>query len=128
MWVHTIPHVPSYWNSLSAVFSGVGGDTVLDDETIKCFGGNAEGSLGLGDIIPRGNVPGQMGNDLPVVPLTFGVGGGAVSNAIAGGFHTCVSGTLGGMTCFGFDLVGQVRNTMYHVRVVGAFIYVCVCL
>jgi len=36
---------------------------------IKCWGGNEYGDLGLGDTLPRGASPGQMGNALPFVNL-----------------------------------------------------------
>jgi hypothetical protein len=37
--------------------------------TIKCWGGNATGQLGLGDTTARGTQPGQMGDNLPFVDL-----------------------------------------------------------
>ena len=79
---------------------------------MKCFGGNIYGSLGQGDLIPRGMAPGDMGDNLPAVPLSFGDGGGAVSNAFAGTFHTCVSGAEGGLACFGYNHQGQVRGLL----------------
>lgn len=48
-----------------------------------------------------------MGDDLPPVSLTFGDGEGAVSNVFAGMYHTCVSGTEGGLACFGINNGGQ---------------------
>eukprot|EP00752_Nemacystus_decipiens_P013325 g11799.t1 len=80
---------------------------VLDDDTVKCWGGNDLGSLGLGDIINRGAMSGEMGDNLPPVALSFGEGGGSVSNVYAGTLHTCVSGTEGGLACFGFNHQGQ---------------------
>jgi hypothetical protein len=53
---------------------------VLDSNDIKCWGGNANGNLGLGDMITRGAAPDQMGTDLSVVdlghtlPASVGVG------------------------------------------------------
>lgn len=82
---------------------------VLDNEALKCWGSNNYGSLGLGDEIPRGIAPGEMGDALPALDLTFGDGLGAVSNVFAGTLHTCVSGTEGGLACFGFNAEGQVR-------------------
>lgn len=82
---------------------------VLDDDTVKCFGANLYGSLGLGDLVPRGVAPGEMGDNLPALPLTFGEGGGSVSNVFAGTFHTCVTGTEGGLAAFGWNHQGQVR-------------------
>lgn len=68
------------------------------------------GSLGLGDLLDRGTSPGEMGDNLPAVDLTFGAGLGAVSNIFAGRFHTCVSGTEGGLACFGLNVGGQLGS------------------
>jgi alpha-tubulin suppressor-like RCC1 family protein len=41
----------------------------LDDGTVKCWGRNVEGQLGLGDNQDRGDGPGEMGAALPAVQL-----------------------------------------------------------
>jgi alpha-tubulin suppressor-like RCC1 family protein len=41
----------------------------LDDGTLKCWGYNAFGQLGLGDTNNRGDAPGEMGDSLPTVAL-----------------------------------------------------------
>ncbi|CAN0454636.1 unnamed protein product, partial [Laminaria digitata] len=82
--------------------------TVLDDDTIKCWGGNVVGTLGQGDNEARGDGVGEMGDNLEPVTLTFGGGQGAVANAFAGTFHTCVLGTEGDLACFGLNSKGQV--------------------
>lgn len=82
---------------------------MLDDAKLKCWGYNLDGTLGIGDTISRGITPGQMGDNLPAVDLTFGRGNGEVANVFAGTFHTCVSGTLGGIACFGANEAGQVK-------------------
>jgi alpha-tubulin suppressor-like RCC1 family protein len=40
---------------------------VLDDGSLKCFGNNDSGQLGLGDRLMRGRVAGEMGSDLPAI-------------------------------------------------------------
>lgn len=55
----------------------------------------------------RGALPGEMGYNLLSVALTFGAGDGAASSVFAGRYHTCVSGTEGGVACFGINNGGQ---------------------
>jgi alpha-tubulin suppressor-like RCC1 family protein len=45
---------------------------ILDDNTLKCWGFNDDGELGLGDTNIRGDAPGQMGPALPHVDLGAG--------------------------------------------------------
>jgi alpha-tubulin suppressor-like RCC1 family protein len=50
----------------------VGRDTtcaLLDDRTVKCWGRNDYGQLGLGDTSSRGDEDGEMGDDLPPIAL-----------------------------------------------------------
>ena len=44
---------------------------LLDDRSLKCWGQNLAGNLGLGDIKRRGDDPGEMGDALPFVDLGF---------------------------------------------------------
>lgn len=55
----------------------------------------------------RGALSGEMGDNLSTVALTFGDAGGDISNVFAGRYHTCVSGTDGGLACFGINNGGQ---------------------
>jgi cysteine-rich repeat protein len=41
----------------------------LNDATVKCWGFNASGQLGIGDKKNRGNQPDQLGDSLPIVHL-----------------------------------------------------------
>lgn len=56
----------------TAVLIGAGGErtcAILDNGELKCWGGNADGQLGLGDTQARGLAEGQMGDQLPPVAL-----------------------------------------------------------
>lgn len=49
------------------------GCAILDDNSVKCWGYNGQGALGVGDTIDRGDQPGEMGDNLPVTDLGSGV-------------------------------------------------------
>jgi alpha-tubulin suppressor-like RCC1 family protein len=77
---------------------------LLDDASVKCWGGNSYGQLGLGDDEHRGDQPGELGDALPSVDL------GADARAIAiaaGGFHSCALLDDGSVRCWGYGLYGQ---------------------
>ena len=77
---------------------------LLDDGSVKCWGGNYSGQLGLGDTKHRGTNFGEMGNSLPVVDL----GSGKTATALAaGGDHTCALLNDGFMKCWGLNDDGQ---------------------
>ena len=57
---------------------------LLDDASVKCWGWNYRGQLGLGDTLERGDDSGVMGDRLPAVDL-----GRAVVQIVAGHYHTC---------------------------------------
>lgn len=42
---------------------------ILDNDTLKCWGNNQYGQLGLGDTNNRGDNPGEMGDSLPTIDL-----------------------------------------------------------
>jgi alpha-tubulin suppressor-like RCC1 family protein len=77
---------------------------VLEGGTIKCWGNNVNGELGLGDATARGAVAGQMGDALAAVDLGAGM---HVVEASAGASHTCALSGDGRVKCWGQNFVGQ---------------------
>jgi alpha-tubulin suppressor-like RCC1 family protein len=76
----------------------------LDDESIKCWGRNLDGQLGLGDTSSRGNAPDEMGDKLPTVNL----GKGEKATSLALGFvHSCALLSSGAVKCWGKSDEGQ---------------------
>jgi hypothetical protein len=57
---------------------------VLENHSLKCWGSNGAGALGLGDMNERGSAPGQMGDNLPALELGTGRSALAVSAGSAG--------------------------------------------
>ena len=71
---------------------------LLDDDSVKCWGGNHRGQLGLGDTNSRGDESNEMGDNLPAVNL----GTGRTAKAIAtGGYHTCALLDNDSVKCWG---------------------------
>ncbi len=77
---------------------------ILDDSTLKCWGFNSEGQLGLGNAQTKGILPTQMGDALPAV----NVGTGRHATAIAcGAAYTCAVLDNGQVRCWGHNVEGQ---------------------
>jgi cysteine-rich repeat protein len=77
---------------------------LLDDDSVKCWGFNPRGELGVGDIESRGDEPGEMGDALPAVPL----GAGRTAAAIAcGSEHDCALLDDATVKCWGGNQLGQ---------------------
>ncbi len=72
--------------------------------TVKCWGWNHVGQLGLGDTIKRGHLPNQMGAALPTVDL--GPGRKPVALAL-GWHHSCAAFNDGALKCWGSNVYGQ---------------------
>lgn len=70
---------------------------------IKCWG---YGILGYGDAQTRGDQPGEMGDNLPIIPLGIGV---TASKIFAGWSATCAI-TSAGTVCWGDGSTGQLGN------------------
>eukprot|EP01065_Artemidia_motanka_P046132 TRINITY_DN6919_c0_g1_i2.p1 TRINITY_DN6919_c0_g1~~TRINITY_DN6919_c0_g1_i2.p1 ORF type:complete len:1078 (+),score=192.06 TRINITY_DN6919_c0_g1_i2:298-3531(+) len=70
--------------------------------TLKCWGDNGGGRLGLGRAGNVGTAPGEMGDALPAVSL-----GGSVEVARAGGHSACAVLSGGRLKCWGENVNGQ---------------------
>jgi cysteine-rich repeat protein len=76
---------------------------LLTTGKVKCWGDNNQGQLGLGDNGSRGNQPGQMGAQLPIVDL------GPSYEAVAITAHlnfSCALLSTGNVKCWGQDDYG----------------------
>jgi cysteine-rich repeat protein len=77
---------------------------LLNDGSVKCWGENASGQLGLGKTNNQGNHPGELGDTLLAVPL----GDGQTATAISAGLnHTCALLDNGRVKCWGGNASGQ---------------------
>ncbi len=77
---------------------------ILDNNTLKCWGYNQDGELGLGDLDYRGDAPNEMGDNLPVVNLGTGRTAKKVSCT---GHHTCALLDNNTVKCWGHNSYGQ---------------------
>ena len=77
---------------------------LLDDSSIKCWGKNDFGQLGLGDANDRGDSVGEMGDVLPTIDL----GSGRTATAVSAGLHhSCALLDDGNVKCWGRNGGGQ---------------------
>ncbi len=77
---------------------------VLDDGSLRCWGNNSLGHLGLGDTNHRGDEAGEMGDALPAVDLGTGR---TVEQVSVGATHTCALLDNGAVKCWGGNGSGQ---------------------
>ncbi len=77
---------------------------LFDSGRVKCWGGNAEGALGLGIFQNRGGLPSHMGDALPYVELGTNVSARALGT---GRFFSCAALTDGRLKCWGWNNEGQ---------------------
>jgi alpha-tubulin suppressor-like RCC1 family protein len=85
---------------------------ILDDDSLKCWGYNRYGTLGLGDAEHRGNEPGEMGELLPTVNL----GTGRTVKAVAAGSSSCAILDDDSLKCWGNSDYGQLGQGDGEVR------------
>lgn len=74
------------------------------DNAIKCWGSNGFGQLGIQNTTSRGDAPGTMGDNLPLVSLGTGLMPAGVR---AGATFTCVRFITGEIKCWGANNFGQ---------------------
>ena len=73
---------------------------MLDNGSVKCWGKNNMGQLGLGDTSNRGDNSSEMGDNLTIVDL----GTGRTATAIeAGKHHTCAILDNSSIKCWGYN-------------------------
>lgn len=78
---------------------------VLEDGSMKCWGDNTSGKLGIGDTAARGDAANEMGSSLPYVVLTSGIE--TVSAMDLGLHHTCAILSTGDVKCWGAGTAGK---------------------
>ncbi|MFN7470785.1 MAG: hypothetical protein ACK5S9_03910 [Roseiflexaceae bacterium] len=79
---------------------------ILDNQTMKCWGENGSGQLGLGDDVAHGDEAGEMQS---LVAVDLGSGEAPIQIAM-GDMHTCVLLASTNIKCFGFGAHGQLAN------------------
>ncbi|MFH2128766.1 MAG: Ig-like domain-containing protein [bacterium] len=86
----------------------------LDNNSVKCWGRNDYGQLGLGDGINRGDNAHEMGDNLPFVNL--GTGRSALE-IDTGASHTCARLDDGSVKCWGYRLNGRLGYYPLDTRI-----------
>ncbi|HJO84629.1 MAG TPA: putative Ig domain-containing protein, partial [Candidatus Thalassarchaeaceae archaeon] len=87
---------------------------VLDDGSVKCWGSNGNGRLGIGNSTNTGDGANEMGDDLSAVDL----GTGRTAITISAGYaHTCAILDSGVLKCWGSNGNGQLGQG--HTYAVG---------
>jgi len=77
---------------------------LLDNASVKCWGNNGHGRLGIDTNEEMGNETGEMGDNLPSIDL----GTGRTATAIAAGYyHSCAALDNGAVKCWGDNVYGQ---------------------
>lgn len=81
---------------------------ILNDDTVKCWGYNGNGELGLGFGGNQGDGPGEMGDTLPA--LNLGTAHTKVLKIVANSYNTCALLDNATVKCWGYNSVGQLGS------------------
>ena len=76
---------------------------VLNTHDVKCWGNNQYAQLGLGDVVFRGDHPGELGDALPTVDLGTGR---TATYVVEGSRHTCALLDNSKVKCWGWNPSG----------------------
>ena len=92
--------------AVAVTLGGVSTCVLLDDGSVKCWGGDNNGVLGDGgNALPVTNT-----NTPPSTPLDLGTGRTAVAISLGAGTHACAILDNGSVKCWGKDTYGQLGN------------------
>ncbi|HEV8247590.1 MAG TPA: DUF4215 domain-containing protein [Polyangiaceae bacterium] len=100
-----LPAVDLGGNALALVAGSVHNCALMEGGSVKCWGANDDGRLGLGDVNSRGDVASEMGDNLS--PVDLGTGRSAIAIGMAGGAHCCALLDNHTVKCWGFNASGQ---------------------
>jgi alpha-tubulin suppressor-like RCC1 family protein len=101
-----IPALGTGRHAIDITAGGYSTCALLDNITVKCWGYNGLGQLGLGDTASRGVAAGQMGDLLPAVDM--GLAGWGIKQIALGGYHVCaVRANNSWPKCWGYNYYGQ---------------------
>lgn len=76
----------------------------LDNASVKCWGSNDYGQLGLGDTTERGQTTATMGDNLTILNLGSNL---TILKVVSGEHHACAVVSNGKMKCWGRNQYGQ---------------------
>lgn len=77
---------------------------ILNDDTLKCWGRNNYGQLGLEDMVNRGDGANEMGDNLPTINVGAGL---TVTQVNAIYYHTCAILNNSSIKCWGYGGAGR---------------------
>ena len=108
----TVPYVSfSVTMTVTSVCSGMRHNcAVFSNGSVKCWGYNAMGQLGVGNVDYLGNQSNEM-DSLRFVPFTGTAPATAVSSTL---YHNCALFSIGDIVCWGWNEFGQIGVGSTH--------------